>query len=211
MEMAPNVDVRGYLQRIGVNIDGKAIERREYTLKDTVYFGDSVALVNQELFRNAGKPAQYQDGEFPIPSQGFFITHIGLEQNINFTLADAKLHGAYLQYFMNNSYLEFKIESTEHGKFWLRDIISEKYVDRGKQTAIPSLTSSAKFNNYYKPEIPIQVGAGRSLKVRLVVASNLTTAAGSATDHAYLPDLSLTSNFGHSLYFYLKTFRFNEA
>ena len=209
---------RAVLESMGGFNPNARFERREYTWKDTYFINPGASVADYQFYQNSGKNEQYQNIVFPLTSQSVYVTHLLITHNIKFTASDEKKQMQYQKYFLDNSWLEFKLEHLDiGGNFWLRDLVDYSFVMNPPSTAGVYLSKRDNLANYYPLRIPFIVGAGKQFVVKFHTAKDLTTAAYDADYTPYLPENPIgsgtlgTSNQGHSLALYMKGLLFSEG
>jgi hypothetical protein len=207
---------RDQLQQFGQNNSSAEFEREEIVYKDTVFVNPSGTIVDTDLFVSDSKDSMYRNAAFPITSHAYSFTHLCVHHNLAFTVTDPKKQNSYLQHFEEDSEITFQKENKILGiGHYLWMLTKTTWHDLGAITATGTyIQPAAKFADWYKFEVPIQVGAGAQFKVGFKAAKGLTALAYSSTDTPYIPNAAqqLTcSNAGHWIQVYLRGFRWLES
>lgn len=206
--------VRAALQTSANNTDKSPIKKLPATVKDTAFFAAGEQLTNVTLFNgDKTKDVQYIDKQFPSNSQKFVFYGISASTSIAFNGATEEFQAAQMQHFLEESYLDIKIEGDEATKLYLKDLVPSIVVNQPSTdvTTLPHLGIKHKENNVFPFPVPIEIGAGENMEIEFVPAKGLTTAADSASVGFDLPNAGLTNDRGHAVRFYLHAFKFKSA
>lgn len=218
MTATENFTPRQVLESMGSWAQNKNFERRENSWRDEAFWNPAANLTAYNFFAgNENKHAQYSNAKFPLQSHGMYITHLLVTTNFNFKVSDPKNQAQYFQYFLEHSQLSFKIEHTDLGDFFLRDLYARTFEHSAPSSATTYLTGRDNMLNYYPLQVPFIVGAGKELKCTFIPAEGLVFADYSATLTPYLPEnpktggeLS-TSDAGYSMTVWMKGYKYSEA
>ena len=210
---ASAADIRSALMVSANNDDGKPLKKLTATVKDTAVYAVSEVLSEKTLFDTSTKHISYKDRAFPSNSQKYIIYGMSAMPSIAFTAASDEIHASYYQHFLEESYIEIRIEGDENTKIYLKDLVPSIVVNTPSTDAatLPHLARKDKENNVFPFPDPIEIGAGENIDITFVPATGLTTAAASATVGNFLPNLELANDLGHAVRFYLHAFKLKSA
>lgn len=179
------MSTRQAVQDYGTNANKEEFKQNVWPIRDTLLLKCGATLGDVQLFQwGDKKDHQYRSNEFPSNSQAYNIHGIQLFTDIRFEGANHAEKTNKLAHFIDNSFIEFRMENSDVTKIPLRECINMEIIpDPTISTATaPKAAIRSKFTNFYPLQIPIKVGAGAQFDVWLRPAKGLTTEAYDSTN-----------------------------
>ncbi len=203
------------LELMGLPKGSDLLERREFTWHDVIKIAQNAAMSSEyDIFKNVDKNRAYQNEVFPNTANGVMITHMRVTHNLVFaTNANDLQMPDYLRHFHENSVIQFKREDNIIGEYFLSDLIEvATYPSAPEATTDALVAVKDRIRAYYPFQLPIIVGKGANLYVKLVTAPSLTTDAVIANREPYLPTYSSsdTTNWFYSIDVKMKGYKWRQ-
>ncbi len=181
-----STSTRQIIQDFSANNNNEPFKQNVWPIRDTLLLKCGATLGDTQLFQwGDKKDQQYRSNEFPSNSQAYLIHGVQLFTDVRFDGANHAVKTNQLAHFIDNSFIEFRMENSDVTKIPLRECINMEILpDPTISTATaPKAAIRSKFTNYYPLQIPIKVGGGTQFDVWLRPAKGLTTEAYDSTNN----------------------------
>lgn len=205
------------LQEVGQKPQNALFESMEWGVRDSIIIAPEKELVNTVLFTSDNKDEMYKTPGFPSTSQAHIIKALSATLDLQFTTAGSKAAEqiAYLNHFINGSYLEIRKEGHDVARICLRDLVNFEIIPNPAELTAtsPKLKIREKMNNQFPLKQFVEIGAGSFVTFEFKPAKSLKTAAKDATNYTtpYHPNANLTDNVGFVVTFDLIVSKIKQA